>query len=379
MNAGLVVCLVGGRRFQLGNDVLRLLLALVGSLARHLHQLERLPHAAHDESRVVESHHDETAKLPVGLRREAQLRGDGKLVGGRLLQQQVGHFPEVLPALAQLVGVDAEGAEGCGHAELLVVVGMPLPLKPHRGRVELIALNGVDDGHSGGGFRLLVARHRLTLLAHDGPAARPVDGLQVDHTPVGLLVLEVQKPVLAILRVYPAALMGAVDAGLALRQHDLMLVGAVRAFTAHGQLETRGHAACRTHDPVPAVALVEFRTLTGAVLCAVAVEHDDRLADGPCAVSTQFTDGQHRSELSARVGPAVHQVAAAVVVPEWGSVDVALALDDAQGLRPLAGRVFRLHHHYAVVGVAPVDVVFAVVVAYGGCPDAVAVLRPVEL
>ena len=100
----------------------------------------------------------------------------------------------------------------------------------------------------------------------------------MDDAAVGFLVLEMQEPVFAILCVHPSALMRAVDVCLALCQHNLVLVGAVRALAAHSQLETRGHAARRTHNPIPAVALVKLRPFAGAVLSAVAVEDDDRLA-----------------------------------------------------------------------------------------------------
>ena len=76
-------------------------------------------------------------------------------------------------------------------------------------------------------LRLLVGGHRLPLLSHDGPSAGPVNGVQVYHTAVGLLVLEVQEPVFSVACMNPASLVGAVDVGLTLRQHGLMLVGTI--------------------------------------------------------------------------------------------------------------------------------------------------------
>ena len=89
-----------------------------------------------------------------------------------------------------------------------------------------------------------------------------------------------------------------------------MLIGTVGRLGAHGQLETGRHTACRTHYPVPAVALVELRTLAGAILGAIAVEDDDGLTDGAGTVGTQFANGQHRGKFGARIGPAVDQITA---------------------------------------------------------------------
>jgi hypothetical protein len=48
------------------------------------------------------------------------------------------------------------------------------------------------------------------------------------HSPIRLLVLEMQEPVLAIFGMHPATLMGTVDVGLALGKNYLMLIGAIR-------------------------------------------------------------------------------------------------------------------------------------------------------
>ena len=159
---------------------------------------------------------------------------------------------------------------------------------------------------------------------------------------------------------YPAALMRAVDVGL-----------------AHSQLKSCWHTAGRTHDPVPAIAFVELWTFAGAVLCTVAVEHDNGLSDSTCTICRQLADRQHRCELATRVSPAVYQITTSVFVPKWSGVDIALSLNHADGIFPLAGRiaVLGLHHHHAEVRVAPVDVVLSVVVADAGGPHAIAVLR----
>ena len=95
---------------------------------------------------------------------------------------------------------------------------------------------------------------------------------------------------------YPAALVRTIDSGCSLCQHHLALVRSVRTLGTHGQLETCGHSTGRTHDPVPAVALVELGTFAGTVFGAVAVEHDDRVADGTLALAVKFSNRKYRSK-----------------------------------------------------------------------------------
>ena len=197
------------------------------------------------------------------------------------------------------MGIDAEGAKRRWHAKLLVVVSLPLPLPAYRGSVEFIVLNGIMYCALCIVLGFLIGGDRFSLLTHDRPASRPVDRVQVDDAAIGFLVLEMQEPVLTILRVYPAALMRAVDAGLTLCQHLLVLVRAKGRLRAHSQLKASRHAAGRTHNPVPAVALIELRSFAGAVLRAVAVEDDDGLADGLGTVSRQFANREYRRKLRA--------------------------------------------------------------------------------
>ena len=156
--------------------------------------------------------------------------------------------------------------------------------------------------------------------------------------------------------------------GLALCQHNLVLVGTVGRLRPHGQLESLWHTAGRTHNPVPAVTLVELRTFAGTVLRAVAIKHDDGLSDWSHAVSTHLTNGQHGGILRTTVGPSVYQIAASVLVPQRTGVDIALALDDTHGVLPFSCRILGLHHHHTKVGIAPIDIVPAIVIADTGCP-----------
>ena len=110
------------------------------------------------------------------------------------------------------------------------------------------------------------------------------------HTTIGLLVLEVQEPVFTIFCMHPATLMRAVDISLTLLEHNLMFVRTIGRLRTHSQLETLGNTASRTHNPIPAIALVELRTFAGAVLSTVSVEHDDGLPNSLRTVSAHLAN-----------------------------------------------------------------------------------------
>ena len=164
---------------------------------------------------------------------------------------------------------------------------MPLPLMANGGLIEFIALDRIlyECARS---FRLLIFDHGLSFLAHDGPAGAPVYRIQMHYTTVGFFILKMQEPVFTIFGMHPTSLMRAVDIGFSLSQYNFVLVRTIRRFRTHGQLKTSRHAASRTHNPVPPVALIELWSFAGAVLRAVAVEYDDRLSNGFCTVCRQF-------------------------------------------------------------------------------------------
>ena len=232
-----------------------------------------------------------------------------------------------------------------------------------------------------------IARNRFTILAHHRPTTAPIYRLQIDHTAVGSLVIEMQKPVFALtahssflithFHMHPRPLMRSVDGSLSLPQHTLPLVRTVGRLTAHGKLPSHGHTARRAHDPVIAITLVELRPF-GSVVHLSAVEDDARLTDGPGAVGRKLTHAEHAVEAAARVGPAIYQIATAVVVPQRTGVNHATACNHADRLLPCARRVGRLHHEDTEVGVAPVNEELALMIANGRCPYALAVLRLVE-
>ena len=171
---------------------------------------------------------------------------------------------------------------------------------------------------------------------------------------------------------HPGSLVRTIDVGLALPHHLFPFVRTVGRLGAHGQLPTHGDTTGGIHNPVVAITLVELRTLGGMVYLT-SVENDAGLTDGTHAVLGKFADGQHTVETAARVGPAIHHVAASVAVPQRARVYHAFAGNDTNRFRPLASRVFGLDHHDAVVRVAPVDIKLAVVMADGWSPHTLAV------
>ena len=101
-----------------------------------------------------------------------------------------------------------------------------------------------------------------------------------------------------------------------------------------------------------------------------------------CAVGRHRGYEEHRFHPCPRPGASVGEVGAAVVVPQRATVDKALCLLDEDGLLPRSAHVAGFRHEQSLVGVAPVDVEPAVVVAYRRSPHVVAVLRaavPVEV
>ena len=136
------------------------------------------------------------------------------------------------------------------------------------------------------------------------------------------------------------------------------------------------HSTCRTHNPIPAVALVELGTFCRAVFRSVAIEHNHGVANLLHAVGTHFTYRQDRIELTTRVGPSVHQIALAVVIPKRRGVNHALAFDNALRLRPFAFRVFGGSHKHTQVRIAPIDIIglIILIIADAWCPNAVSML-----
>ena len=137
-----------------------------------------------------------------------------------------------------------------------------------------------------------------------------------------------------------------------------------------------GHASCRAHNPIPFATLIEFRTFSGAVISAVAIENDYRVTNLAHTVCRQLAHGKHAVEASTRVCPAIHEVASSVIIPQWGSVNNAFPWYDALRYGPLALWVFCCSYKDSEVWVTPIDIISLVVlvISYGWSPHTVAVL-----
>ena len=155
------------------------------------------------------------------------LGGSHKLVGRSFLQQHAGNDEKIVGVLGHLIRENTHCTKSGRYAKLLVIVSLPLPLLAYRRTVKLVTLNRIGYWILVIGYWLLIRCHGFAFLTHHRPASRPVHRVQVYHATVCLLVLEVQEPVLTIFRMHPTTLVGAIDIGLTLLQHDLVLIGTV--------------------------------------------------------------------------------------------------------------------------------------------------------
>ena len=275
--------------------------------------------------------------------------------------------------------VHSEETVRCRHAELLLVVGVPLPLQSECGRVKLVALYGVDDGYRRCRLWLavnadgLAAEVAVAVNAHHRPSLGPCHGIEMNDTSISTFILEMQKPVFTLAGVDPSALMRPVDIGVALSHDGFALVWSVGTLGTHGELPSGSHAASGTHYPIVTVVLIELRTFGGMVF-VVAVEDNDGLANGASAIGTEFPHGEHAFELSSAAGPSVDKIASSVVVPQWSGVDHSFSLDHAYWCVPSASGILGFYHEHTTVRIAPVDIIITIVISYAWSPDTTAVL-----
>ena len=182
------------------------------------------------------------------------------------------------------------------------------------------------------------------------------------------------EPILALRRVYPAALMRTIHRRLTLFQDSLALVRTVRTHRTHDELPPRLDTTGRTHDPIPSVTLVELRTFCRIVAVA-SIEDDYRIPNLACAVGRKFTHREHRVKTDPRVCPTIDKIATAIVVPQRTGIYHALSRDDTHRFLPRSRRILRLHHHHPAIRIAPIDIEFAIVMTNAGCPNTISVLR----
>ena len=262
-------------------------------------------------------------------------------------------------------------------------VGVPLPLQPELRPVERVGglRHGDRSGAADAGFSIrengLAGAVAVRVEADDGPVVMPGHGLEMHDAAEGAAVLEMKKPILAGGRVDPRALVGAVDGGAALREHDAMLVGAVEMFRAEDRLVAGRDTAGGREDIIVAVALVEFRAFERAPAGDfVGVDDDLARVQGLAAVGAEPAQRQEVGDARTALGPAVNEIELAVVVPEGAGIDQAPAGKDEFGRRPGAGGIGGGGEIDAEVGVRIRDPVFAGVIPQGRRPDTLAVPRP---
>ncbi len=235
----LIFHLIFCRGLQRSECLNHLSLTLISILTSDALQLELLPHSLHYKGTIVESHHDDTTILLFLLCRHANLCRCREIISRCLLQQEVRNIPnatiyrflinrntEVIRTSC-LIAIEAEHSPWGRHTELLIVVCMPLPLQSHRCIIELVALHRVHISYLNTSLRLLMRENRLSTVAfrrhltHYWPVILPCDRLQMHHSSVSLLILEMQKPVFSILCMHPCSLMRTVDVCLTLSQDHL--------------------------------------------------------------------------------------------------------------------------------------------------------------
>ena len=249
----------------------------------------------------------------------------------------------------------------------MAVRTLKLPLEAKVDAVELVIFGRLEFARRWQ-IRLLPLGHSIAtsvaigIVAYHKPVVDPLGRLQMHYATISVLVLEVEEPVFAILRIDPRTLMRAVDLRLALREADIFLIRAIRVLRAEFDLPAVLHAARRTHYIIIAVALVELRALDGR-LVLVAVIDDARGANDLRALGVHRSNEKHRLHARTRAGASVAQVSLAVLVPQRAAVNQTLALHHPDHRLPLAGRILRARHEQTLVGVAAIDVEPAVVIA----------------
>ena len=89
----------------------------------------------------------------------------------------------------------------------------------------------------------------------------------MNHTAIGVLILEVEEPVFAVLGIYPCTLVRAVYLlVLSLCYAYIFLVRTVWILGTQFYLPAILHSARRTHDVIIAVALVELGAFDGRLV-----------------------------------------------------------------------------------------------------------------
>ena len=203
----------------------------------------------------------------------------------------------------------------------------------------------------------------------------------MDNTSVGMLVLEMNKPVLARGSVNPRALMRTVDLRLSLGQSHVLVVRTKGIARTQDNLPSVFHSTSRRHDIIISVALIELGALDGG-LVLMSVIYNARWTCDSRSVGRHGSHEEHRLHSRSRTSATMREISLSVLVPERAAVNHSLTGLHAYGSRPCASWILCLCHKQSLVGVAPIDIKPSVVMANGRSPHIVAMLNtlvPVEV
>src|ERR1035441_750590 len=154
-------------------------LTLVGVAGGSLYDVQTIGLLDQRDVCVVGAHDDEAGGLPVGRSGEGYFGGGRKYESGKLLQQQIGHIPEVAESFGQRHAnepEEAQAAGGKGPAGLRI--GVPLPLQAEALGVELVGIGGRADGINFPDVGFAPARDGFAGGADHGPIVLPLQNCE---------------------------------------------------------------------------------------------------------------------------------------------------------------------------------------------------------
>src|SRR5574344_780701 len=113
------------------------------------------------------------------------------------------------------------------------------------------------------------------------------------NSAVSSFILKVHKPVFSLCCMNPATLMRPVYVAFSLFHHYFTFIRTIWRLRPHGKLETCWYTTCRTHNPIPSVALVGLWTFASTVLISVAIKHDHGFPYCMCSICRKFSYRQN--------------------------------------------------------------------------------------
>ena len=144
--------------------------------------------------------------------------------------------------------------------------------------------------------------------------------LQMRHTAVHINILEMNEPVFPLRRIYPAALMRSIDLGISLMQNDLLFIRPLDLPGTQDQLPARLDPACRTHDIIISVSLIEFRAFCGWMPVFL-TEYLDAAVDDLRAFRIHAVQIQARGDRRPASRPGMYQVDLPIIIKQYGRIN----------------------------------------------------------